>query len=70
VRRRDYFVDALAAEFGDPTTDGMVTQHDALRAEGDEADVGHLPRRVFRFDRMHCGRLRLRIDRLNQAPVV
>jgi uncharacterized protein (TIGR00730 family) len=63
------FVDALATEFRDIITDGGITQRRALRAEGDEADIQHLPRLVLDFDRVHFGRLRMLIDRLNQAPV-
>ena len=62
------FIDGLAAEFGDIIADGVITQRDALRAERDEADIVHLPRLVMRFERSHFGRLRMLIDRLNQAP--
>lgn len=62
------FVDALATEFEDIITEGGITQREALRAEREEADIFHLPRLVFRFDRIHFGRLRMLIDRLNQAP--
>jgi uncharacterized protein (TIGR00730 family) len=63
------FIDGLAAEFSDITTDGVITQRDALRAERDEADIAHLPRLVMRFKRSRFGRLRMLIDRLNQAPI-
>ncbi|HUP10216.1 MAG TPA: LOG family protein [Caldimonas sp.] len=64
------FVDGLAAEFADITADGVITQRDALRAERDEAEIVHLPRLVLRFKRSHFGRLRMLINRLNQAPEV
>jgi hypothetical protein len=64
------FVDALAAEFRDIITDGGITQREALRAEREETDILHLPRLVLHFDRLHFGRLRMLIDRLNQAPAV
>jgi uncharacterized protein (TIGR00730 family) len=64
------FVDALAEEFRDIITDGVITQREALRAEREERDILHLPRLVLRFDRVHFGRLRMLIDRLNQAPSV
>ena len=62
------FVDALATEFHDIITDGGITQRAALRAEREEVDIAHLPRLAFHFDRIHFGRLRMLIDRLNQAP--
>jgi uncharacterized protein (TIGR00730 family) len=61
------FVDTLAAEFQDIIT-GSITQRSALRAEHEEADILHLPRLVLHFDRVHFARLRMLIDRLNQAP--
>jgi uncharacterized protein (TIGR00730 family) len=64
------FIDGLAAEFGDIIGDGAITQRDALRAERDEPDIVHLPRLVMHFERAHFGRLRMLIDRLNQAPSV
>jgi uncharacterized protein (TIGR00730 family) len=64
------FIDGLATEFADIIADGVITQRDALRAEHDEADIAHLPRLVMRFERSHFGRLRMLIDRLNQAPSV
>ncbi len=63
------FVDALATEFQDIVTDGGIAQRAALRAEREETDILHLPRLVFQFDRVHFGRLRMLINRLNQAPV-
>jgi hypothetical protein len=63
------FVDALAAEFGDILTAEGITQRAALRDERDETAIAHLPRLVMHFDRRRFGRLRMLIDRLNQAPV-
>ncbi|MBI3389423.1 MAG: LOG family protein [Deltaproteobacteria bacterium] len=60
---------ALAAEFGDIIVDGGIEQRRALSVERNEPEILHLPRLVFRFDRMHYGRLRMLIDRVNQAPV-
>ena len=62
------FVDTLATEFQDIITDGGITERDALRAEREETEILHLPRLVLHFDRVHFGRLRMLIDRLNQAP--
>lgn len=63
------FVDALGTEFHDIVAAGGIVQRGALRAERDEADIFHLPRLVFRFGRLDYGRLRMLIDRLNQAPI-
>jgi uncharacterized protein (TIGR00730 family) len=62
------FVDALARDFADIITAGSITQRPALRAEREEPDILHLPRLVLQFDQVHFGRLRMLIDRLNQAP--
>jgi uncharacterized protein (TIGR00730 family) len=64
------FVKELAAQFGDIVSDGVITQRAALRAEHDEPSIAHLPRLVMRFSRVHFGRLRMLIDRLNRAPTV
>jgi hypothetical protein len=62
------FVRALVEEFRDIIAAGTIEQRAALSAERDEADILHLPRLVFRFDRLHFGRLRMLIDRVNQWP--
>ena len=64
------FVGRLATEFRDIITDGGITQRSALRAEREEADILHLPRLVLHFDRVHFGRLRMLIDRLNHVPAM
>jgi uncharacterized protein (TIGR00730 family) len=64
----DEYVRALAAEFHDIIPDGVIEQRTAFSAERSEAEIFHLPRLVFRFDRLHYGRLRLLIDRINAAP--
>jgi uncharacterized protein (TIGR00730 family) len=64
----DDFVHALTLEFRDIIADGVLEQRGAFAAERTEADILHLPRLAFRFDRVHCGRLRQLIDRLNTAP--
>ena len=60
-------VQALTEEFRDIVTDGVIEQRAAFFAERNEPDIFHLPRLVFRFDRMHHGRLRELIDRINGA---
>lgn len=64
----DDFVQALSQEFRDIIADGVLEQRAAFALERTDADIFHLPRLVFRFDRVHCGRLRQLIDRLNTAP--
>ncbi len=62
------FVAQLAHEFRDIIRDGAILQRPSLPAERDEPAVALLPRLVLRFDRVHFGRLRLLINRLNTAP--
>lgn len=64
----DNFVQALTQEFRDIIADGGLEQRAAFAAERSDADIFHLPRLVFRFDRVHFGRLRQLIDRVNTAP--
>ncbi|HUI27990.1 MAG TPA: LOG family protein [Candidatus Kryptonia bacterium] len=68
-RLPDELVAALADEFRDILTRGTLVQRRALGVERSEADLRQLPRLVLHFDRVHYGRLRLLIDRINQAPV-
>ena len=60
---------ALAEEFGDIIRDGALLQRRAFAVEHNEREIRHLPRLAFRFNRMHFGRLRMLIDRINQAPM-
>ena len=62
------FLASLADEFADIVGPGGLTQRRPFPCEHNEPEIRHLPRLAFRFDRMHHGRLRLLIDRLNQAP--
>jgi len=64
------FVEELAAEFRDIIASGSLEQRAALPAERNEAEIVDLPRLVCRFNRLHFGRLRQMIDRLNTAPEV
>lgn len=57
----------LSEDFHDIITDGVIEQRAAFFAERSEPDIFHLPRLVFRFDRIHHGRLRQLIDRINEA---
>ncbi|MGD0949513.1 MAG: LOG family protein [Candidatus Binatia bacterium] len=64
----DNFVQALTQEFRDIIADGGLEQRAAFAVERSDADIFHLPRLVFRFDRVHFGRLRQLVDRVNTAP--
>ncbi|MFI5397115.1 MAG: LOG family protein [Candidatus Binatia bacterium] len=62
------FVQALTEEFHDIIVDGVMEQRPAFPTERDDAAIFHLPRLVFCFNRIHFGRLRQLIDRINAAP--
>jgi uncharacterized protein (TIGR00730 family) len=61
----DEEVAALAEEFADIVVKGTITKTGPLPPEVSGADHLELPRLAFRFDRMHHGRLRSLIDRIN-----
>jgi len=63
------FVADLAKEFRDIVQSGGFVQRDAFPIERDDAEVRHLPRLAFHFNRVSFGRLRLMINRINDAPV-
>lgn len=67
-RLPDKFVAELAAEFSDIVERDTMVQRGAFAFERGEPEIRHLPRLAFRFDRMHLSRLRMMIDRINQAP--
>lgn len=56
---------AIADEFRDVVVSGTMEQREAFPVERDEPETWHLPRLVFHFNRMHFGRLRQMIDRIN-----
>jgi uncharacterized protein (TIGR00730 family) len=62
-------LEAINGEFRDLLVEGQFEQREALALERDEADIHHLPRLVFRFNRRHLGRLRLLIDVLNRGSI-
>jgi uncharacterized protein (TIGR00730 family) len=66
-RLADEFVAQLADEFRDIITAGTIQQRAAFPVERSDPGSFHLPRLVFRFDRIHFGRLRTLIDRINAA---
>jgi uncharacterized protein (TIGR00730 family) len=57
----------LNAEFSDVLQEGAFEVGEALPEERGEPEIAHLPRLVFRFNRMRFGRLRAMIDLINQA---
>lgn len=59
-------LDDINKHFSDLLKSGEYTQCDALPEE-DEADIAHLPRLVFRFNRRDLGRLRQLIDCINRG---
>jgi uncharacterized protein (TIGR00730 family) len=63
-------LDAINAEFTDLLVSGRFEQREALPLERDEADLNHLPRLVFHFNRRHFGHLRMLIDAINRGAVV
>lgn len=62
------WLERLAAEFGDLLDSGKFAQRAAYPIEQDEPAIWHLPRLAFHFNRSSLGRLRMLIDRLNEAP--
>jgi hypothetical protein len=67
------FLERLNAEFRDILQDGVFEVGQALPEEQGEPEIAHLPRLVFRFNRMRFGRLRQMIDVINDSgpePVV
>jgi uncharacterized protein (TIGR00730 family) len=62
-------LDAINGEFSDLLKSGKFEQRPALPLERDEAELNHLPRLVFAFNRRNFGRLRLLIDAINRGKV-
>ncbi len=58
-------VDELNRDFADILKDGVFEVGAALAEEESEPEIAHLPRLVFRFNRLRFGRLRAMIDRIN-----
>jgi predicted Rossmann-fold nucleotide-binding protein len=66
----DDYVETLEQEFRDIIVRGRLRQREAFTAEEGEPHLAGLPRLVFHFKRMNFGRLRMLINRINDAPVV
>ncbi len=58
----------LNQRFGDIVASGAMRMSKPLPPERADADDLDLPRLVFRFDKIHYGRLRQLIDALNELP--
>jgi hypothetical protein len=58
----------LNQEFADIVTDGVMRLSNPLPPERSSDDHLDLPRLVFRFDKVHYGRLRQLIDAINAIP--
>ncbi len=58
----------LNQRFGDIVASGAMRMSKPLPPERADADDLDLPRLVFRFDKVHYGRLRQLIDALNELP--
>jgi uncharacterized protein (TIGR00730 family) len=61
----DKVIDILSEEFAEILS-GPIERISASKGEVADDDVPDLPRIALRFDRIHTGRLRLLIDRLNE----
>ncbi|GIW41739.1 MAG: Rossman fold protein, TIGR00730 family [Candidatus Binatia bacterium] len=59
-------VEKLNREFGDIVVEGKIELREAFPEEAHDAAPKDLPRLAFRFDRIHFGRLRMLIDRVNE----
>ncbi len=62
----DALVARLNEDFGDILEGGAFEVAGALPEEEGEREIAHLPRLVFRFNRMRFGRLREMIDEINR----
>ena len=60
-------LERLNAEFADILQHGVFEFGGALPEEQSEPEIAHLPRLVFRFNRMRFGRLRAMIDLINES---
>jgi uncharacterized protein (TIGR00730 family) len=60
-------LERLNAEFNDILQGGVFEFAAALPEEQGEPEIAHLPRLVFRFNRMRFGRLRMMIDLINRT---
>lgn len=61
-------LERLNDEFADILVRGRIVSRAAFPNERDRPDLLHLPRLALHFDRTHYGRLRMLINRINDAP--
>jgi len=57
----------LNTDFADILEEGAFEVAGALPEEDGEPETAHLPRLIFRFNRMRFGRLRMMIDEINRS---
>ena len=60
-------LEEINEQFADILAEGRFCTSGALPEEKDEPALAHLPRLVFHFNRLNCGRLRQLIDRINRG---
>ncbi|MBT8214167.1 MAG: LOG family protein, partial [Acidimicrobiia bacterium] len=65
----DALIEDLNTEFADILVDGRIEKSGPTKREIEDDDEVELPRVILHFNRKHLGRLRLLVDRLNQAAV-
>ncbi|NNC75080.1 MAG: hypothetical protein HKN93_06160 [Acidimicrobiia bacterium] len=65
----DALIEDLNEEFADILVDGRIEKSGPTKREIDDDDEVDLPRVTLHFNRKHLGRLRLLLDRLNQAAL-
>jgi uncharacterized protein (TIGR00730 family) len=68
-RLTDHAVQSLNDEFKDIIVSGIIVQQHALPEESVEPELAELPRLVLHFNRKSLGRLRLLINRVNEAEI-
>jgi hypothetical protein len=63
----DAVIEELNEDFADIITRGRIRQGEALAQEAGEPELASLPRLILHFGRRSFGRLRMLIDRINEA---
>lgn len=66
-RLSDEMLASLQTDFADILVSGTFEQREALPQEREESELADMPRLVFHFNRRALGRLRLLINRINDA---
>jgi len=68
-RLSDELLAELNTDYSDMLHSGEIRQMAALPEEQNEPELEDKPRLVFHFNRRSLGKLRIMIDRINEAPV-